>query len=181
VKNGTIDQLRAKTGAFIISQDSTTNFNQVKGRQMIAYFIGKSVDFVNVTGNGESIYFVADDEDVHKFIGMNKIACSNMKIAFVENQVNDIRFFTKPDGSFIPPHELKEEDSKLEGFSWRIDERPTRGELLTSPAELERVRQEREKFIQENLPELIDGSKDEEGIQEKPVTDEDAVMKSENQ
>ncbi|MDZ7605296.1 MAG: hypothetical protein U5K79_06840 [Cyclobacteriaceae bacterium] len=52
VKNGTIDQLRAKTGAFIISQDSTTNFNQVKGRQMIAYFARKSVDFVNVSGNG---------------------------------------------------------------------------------------------------------------------------------
>ncbi len=181
VKNGTIDQLRAKTGAFIISQDSTTNFNQVKGRQMIAYFIGKSVDFVNVTGNGESIYFVADDEDVQKFIGMNKIACSNMKIAFAENQVNDILFFTKPDGSFTPPHELKEEDTKLEGFSWRIDERPTRGELLTNPAELERVRQEHEKFIQENLPELNDGSKDEEGILEKPESDKDAAMKPENQ
>jgi len=181
VRNGTIDQLRAKTGAFIISQDSTTNFNQVKGRQMIAYFAGKSVDFVSVSGNGESIYFVADDKDVHKFIGMNKIVCSNMKIAFVENQVNDIRFFTKPDGSFTPPHELKEDDKKLEGFSWRIDERPTRGELITSPAELERVRLEREKFIRENLPELRDQSEEAEEIQEKPDMEVDTVKKPENQ
>jgi hypothetical protein len=104
-----------------------------------------------------------------------------MKIAFVENQVNDIRFFTKPDGSFTPPHELKDDDKKLEGFSWRIDERPTRGELLTSPVELERVRQERENFIRENLPEPGEVSKEAEGIKEKPVSNEDAALTPENQ
>ncbi len=178
VKNGTIDQLRAKTGAFIISQDSTTNFNQVKGRQMIAYFKEKSVDFVSVTGNGESIYFVADDKDVKKIMGMNKIICSNMKITFLDNQVNDIRFFTKPDGNFVPPHELKEEETKLEGFAWRIDERPSRGEILTSPAELERVRLELEKL---KLEIANDASKEvtEGGNTKEEVTDEESAVEPE--
>ncbi|MDZ7605295.1 MAG: hypothetical protein U5K79_06835 [Cyclobacteriaceae bacterium] len=53
--------------------------------------------------------------------------------------------------------------------------------MLTSPAELERVRQQREKFIQENLQELESGSTEAERNQEKPVTDEEAVAKPENQ
>lgn len=130
MQNGTIDQLQTSVNSFIISEDSTANFNQIKGRKMIAYFEGQHIKNVNVRGNGESIYFVPQEEDPAILIGMNKIICSNMKIMFQENQVNDIRFYTKPDGSFIPPHELKDDLKQLEGFAWRIEERPSRAEIL---------------------------------------------------
>jgi hypothetical protein len=138
VKNGSIDQLQTSVNSFIISEDSTENYNQIKGRQMIAYFDGKNIKNVNVTGNGESIYFVADEENPKLMIGMNKIICSNMNIIFKEDQVNDIRFYTNPDGDFVPPHELKKENKTLEGFAWRIDERPSRRLILVDPEEVRR-------------------------------------------
>ncbi len=137
VKNGTIDQLITSNNSFIISQDSTSNFNQIKGRSMKAYFINKNIDNVDVLGNGESIYFIADEENTKTIIGMNSIVCSNMNILFAENQVDDIRFFGNPVGKIIPPHELKEEDKTLEGFDWRIDERPTKNQLLLRPNDQE--------------------------------------------
>ena len=31
----------------------------------------------------------------------------------------------KPEGRFVPPHEITPEETKLDGFAWRIEERPT--------------------------------------------------------
>lgn len=149
INNGTIDQLRTSVNSFIISEDSTKNFNQIKGRQMIAYFNGKNIKDVDVRGNGESIYFVANEENPETLMGMNQIICSNMKIIFKENQVNDIRFYTNPDGNFVPPHELKDSDKQLEGFAWRITERPSRRQILVAPSEAEQIRQKVESMIEE--------------------------------
>lgn len=149
VKDGTIDRLKTSVNSFIISEDSTKNFNQIKGRKMTAFFNGKSIQNVDVTGNGESIYFVSDEENTKAMIGMNQIICSNMKIIFKDNQVYDIRFYANPDGTFVPPHELKEENKTLEGFAWRIDERPAKIEILMDPAEAERLRKESGSGIEE--------------------------------
>jgi len=153
VKNGTIDQLRTSGNSFIVSEDSTKNFNQIKGRRMIAYFDGKSIKNVDVTGNGESIYFVSDENNTKAMIGMNRIICSNMQIIFNENQVNDIRFYTNPDGNFTPPHELKDDAKKLEGFAWRIDERPSKREILMKPSEVELIFQEESVVVDEEVEE----------------------------
>jgi len=173
VKDGTIDQLRTSVNSFIISEDSTKNFNQIKGRQMIAFFEGKSIKNVDVNGNGESIYFVATEENTEILMGMNQIICSNMNIIFKENQVHDIRFYTNPDGSFVPPHELKEDDKHLEGFAWRIEERPSQREILTDPSEAERMRKKVESMIADEeeektrLEKLVEDTIDIEKIKDK--------------
>lgn len=149
IRNGTVDKLNAKINSFIISEDSTKNFNQIKGRLMTAYFIGNDLKNVDVTGNGETIYFVADEENSTVLVGMNRIICTNMKIDFVDNEVHDIRFYTNPDGQFVPPHELKDDKKKLEGFAWRVNERPTRQEIMINPFEAEQQRLEKERIYNE--------------------------------
>ena len=129
IKNGNIDRLNTSVNSFVISEDSISNFNQVKGRKLTAYFRDSKINNVHVNGNGESLYYVLDDKDNH-LVGMNKITCSSMKIMFKANQVDDISFFNKPDGSFIPPQELKEADKKLDGFKWRIDQKPDKARIL---------------------------------------------------
>ena len=170
---GTIDQLRTSINSFIISEDSTKNFNQIKGRHMIAYFDGKNIKDVDVRGNGESIYFVANEENTATLMGMNQIICSNMKIIFKENQVNDIRFYTNPDGTFVPPHELEDSDKQLEGFAWRISERPSRREIMVPPSEAERMRKKVESMIEDeereksNLQKTVEENVDIDKIKEK--------------
>lgn len=154
IKDGTIDRLNTKANSFIISEDSTKNFNQIKGRLMTAFFNGKHLKNVDVTGNGETIYFVPDEENTSIVVGMNRIVCSNMKIEFLENQVNDIRFYTNPDGRFIPPHELKEDDKMLEGFAWKIADRPTREEIITNAGKDDKTEPDAGEEPVEKKPEL---------------------------
>jgi lipopolysaccharide export system protein LptA len=142
IKKKKIDKIYLVSNSFVISEDSLENYNQIKGRKMTASFDGKKISRVDVLGNGESIYFALEevkDKDTTKAKvvytkGMNKIICSNMKINFAKGKVHDITFYIKPDASFVPPHEIKQEETKLRGFIWHGKERPKREDVVQKPA-----------------------------------------------
>ncbi|TGE14125.1 OstA-like protein [Hymenobacter elongatus] len=123
-----IDQIRLYANSFIIGQDTILNFNQVKGRNMVGYFVDSKLKKVDVLGNAESLYFALEGDTT--VTGLNKAVSANMALRFAESKLQTISFLTNPDASFIPPHELKAEDKKLKGFSWRVAERPTRRLVL---------------------------------------------------
>ena len=90
------------------------------------------LDKVVVEGNGQSIYFVVDDKNV--FTGMNRVDCSKMTIEFAKGRVGNIRFYGRPDGVLTPPKQLTNDKKTLDGFRWRVNEKPTRANVLgTTP------------------------------------------------
>ncbi len=129
IENNTISRMFLIDNAFVISQDTLRNFNQIKGREMTTFFSNGKINQVIVEGNGESLYF-ALDEDNQGLMGMNKIICSNITIRFKDGKVNNLSFYVKPEASFIPPHELKEEQKTLKGFEWRAPAKPTRDAVV---------------------------------------------------
>lgn len=139
----TVDRIFLIGNSFVVSEDSLSNFNQIKGRQMTAYFKDNLIHHVDVQGNGESIYYALQEKEatlaeeqrvkITALMGMNRIICSNMKINFREGKVDNITFYIKPDASFIPPHELKPEDTRLRGFNWRQKEKPLKEDVVKKP------------------------------------------------
>ncbi|WKN42304.1 OstA-like protein [Tunicatimonas pelagia] len=121
--NGQIHKMNATDNSFVVSTDTLSNFNQIKGRDMEAFFNEGNISNINVHGNGESIYFPLQGDSV--IVAMNRILCSDIYIYFDENELSSIKFDVKPEGKFIPPHEITPEETKLDGFAWRIEERPT--------------------------------------------------------
>ncbi len=124
MKNQKINKMYLRKNAFLISTDSLKNFNQVKGRNMLAYFNDSTrIERIDVKGNGESIYFALEGDT--SLLGMNKVQCSDMTVRFQGKKVKTITFLKKPDAVFIPPHEIAEPDRRLKGYRWRISEQPT--------------------------------------------------------
>ncbi|MCC5919164.1 MAG: Organic solvent tolerance protein OstA [Cyclobacteriaceae bacterium] len=123
-KNNTIDKMELRQRAFLVQEDTLKNFNQIKGRNMDAYFKEGFVDYVDVLGNSEGIYFMLEEEQY--LVGMNKFICSDMKIIFKDGEIFDITLYKNPDATLTPPHELKEPETRLKDFKWRDDERPTK-------------------------------------------------------
>ena len=118
-----------KVKSFVIAQDTLFNFNQVKGRRITAFFDDSTrLQRVFVEGNGESVYFAANEEN--KAMGMNRVECAKMTLNFKKNQVHRIQFVGQPDGRFIPPQGIKLEEKQLDGFNWRIKEKPTKNDVL---------------------------------------------------
>ncbi|WP_375445004.1 OstA-like protein [uncultured Fibrella sp.] len=83
---------------------------------------------VVVEGNGQSIYYVVDDKNV--FTGMNRVDCSKMTIDFKKGRVGNIRFYGSPDGALTPPKLITDEKKKLDGFRWRVAEKPTKEQVI---------------------------------------------------
>jgi lipopolysaccharide export system protein LptA len=141
LKDKKIDRIYMVNNSFVASQDSLKNFNQIKGRKMTTYFSNKSIHHVIVEGNGESIYFALEEKLMKKdsllyhitlLVGMNKMICSNIRINFKNGKVNNVNSYVKPDASFSPPHEIKDKDRTLKGFSWRAAQRPKRYDVVRS-------------------------------------------------
>ncbi len=136
IEHNTISKMFLVNNAFVISQDTLQNSNQIKGRHMTAEFSDSKIKRVFVRGNGETLYFVLDDKD-QSFTGMNKIICSNITIRFHDGKVNNLSFYVKPEGSFIPPHELKKEQKTLKGFEWRAETKPSKEDVVKSEIEVD--------------------------------------------
>ncbi len=144
MSNGRLDKMFMDTNAFVTSLAVDEFYNQVKGRNMIVFFKESQLQQVDVNGNGESIYFELEESDSLSLVmGMNKVVCSNMRLKFEQQKVAFITFYS-PDGSFIPFHEIRTDGMKLENFSWRAYERPTRESVVTSGS----ISRQRPPFLQ---------------------------------
>jgi lipopolysaccharide export system protein LptA len=162
--NNEINLLQMRQNCFIISQDTAFNFNQIKGRTIDGYFQEGLMSLMDVNGNGESIFYILDDEDKVSLTAMQYALCSNIKGFFKKGELKKIGFYNNVDGKIIPPHELEEGDKTLPGFLWREDEKPTRYTVLLR--DKVRVRPKTESNSQ--LPKDSSGSPQRTGKENKP-------------
>jgi hypothetical protein len=130
------------SNSFVVSEDSLSNYNQIKGKRMMTEFEAGKIQSVFVEGNAESLYYALEEKIMEaegkKYkltvtMGMNKMICSRMKIIFLDGKVNKVNAYVQPDAQFIPPQEIKEADTKLKGFNWQENLRPTRDQVVKKP------------------------------------------------
>ncbi|MEN8927939.1 MAG: hypothetical protein ABF240_03655 [Flavobacteriales bacterium] len=144
--NNKIKELRFRRNAFIIDAVSfydslsktdilVNQYDQIKGKNITGYFSEDSIRTVTVNGNGQSIFFTG--EDGKRKSGVNKIDCSDIKIKFFKNKVDEILFIKEPSGKLIPIQDTTEEDKKLKGFKWKIDTKPLSKKDLQKKPEIE--------------------------------------------
>jgi len=128
-KNNEADYIVLQDAAFIISQEDTIRFNQIKGKNMIGYIKDKEFMRIEVDGNGESVYFPKDNNEL---IGANKAESSKMTIYLDEGKVSKILFLTKPTAVLHPIDELPATDLLLANFHWYKQIRPMKKEDIFS-------------------------------------------------
>lgn len=121
-KNDEPHKLYINGDCLIIENVDGLHYNQVKGRTAIGHFKKGNLNYLDVIGNSESIYFLTDDEQ--KFIGMNKNQSSKIRIQFKESNINTISFLSSPVGKVIPPEKMDGPEARFDKFIWRGNERP---------------------------------------------------------
>ncbi len=123
LKTEKLDSLKVLNNAFVVSLDSISNegYNQAKGKDLFGQFEDNELRIIDLVKNTEVIYYMYDDDDA--LMGINKTICSAIRITMANNDVEDLTFFTNPDGDIFPDKDLPKESRKLKGFIWRGDER----------------------------------------------------------
>lgn len=127
IANEEIDRMEMKANAFVITQDTINNFNQMKGRNMFGDFVEGKMSQLTIEGNGESLYFALEADTLTQ--GINKTLSANIKMKFTDGVIKRVAYGVKPDGKFTPFQLISEKDRRLEGFVWRLEEKPNLSDI----------------------------------------------------
>ena len=133
MENGTLYKISMWDNAFIVQNKAGLYYDQIKGKTLHAYMKDGSIDYVDIFSNGEAIYYIQDNEEA--FVGVNRVACTNMQIRFEEKQINTIKFYIEPTAVMSPMGQTDHDALRLKGFIWREVQRPKSVEeiLLRAP------------------------------------------------
>ncbi len=126
--NGKIDQIYLQENALILNSPDEVFFNQIKGKDITAYFYDNELRKMLVEGNAESIYYALDEEKA--YVGLNKTLCSKMLLNFDDNQIQEIRFYAQPKANTYPMGQVNHTTMRLKGFKWEVRKRPNNLEDL---------------------------------------------------
>ena len=127
IKNETLDRVFMKNKAFAILTDTLLNFNQMKGRKMTGQFTNGELSNLFIEGNGESLYYALEGDTLTQ--GINRILSATIGLTFVDGLIKKSNFGIRPDGKFVPVQDINEKLSRLEGFRWRVEEKPARSTI----------------------------------------------------
>jgi lipopolysaccharide export system protein LptA len=118
---GEPDYIVLSNAAFIVSQDDSIRFNQIRGRNMVGHFSENELSLIDVRGNGQTIWF---GRDKNELIGINKAESSDIKIYLAEGEVDRVNMISSPAAILYPPEDLAGQELYLSGFSWLDEYRP---------------------------------------------------------
>ena len=124
INTNELDSLKILNNAFIIEKDSigVNNYNQVKGIDLFGKFKENELIRLKINRNTEMIYYLYD-EDTNELVGIDKAICSSIEMIINDNKIEEIIFYTNPEGKVYPENELEVNEKVLNGFNWRIDEK----------------------------------------------------------
>ncbi len=122
LKNNRIDRVLLRNNAFILNSPDEIFFNQIKGRDITAFFDSTELRRMDVQGNAEAVYYARDDKG--GYVGVNKTVASEMLLNFGDNQIDNIRFYEQPKSDLLPMKQADHETLKLRGFRWETRLRP---------------------------------------------------------
>lgn len=122
-KNKKIDHVDIQRLAVAIQHEDSLFYNQLSGKEIIAYVDSGQLNKVKVNGNAETIYFPRDDKD-STLIGLNKTQSSFVVMYIKNKKIQKVVFTTASNGTMYPLGELKGKDLYLKNFFWLEDQRP---------------------------------------------------------
>lgn len=120
--NDNIDKIYLYSKSFIINSPDELFFNQIKGKNITAFFTEGELRKMDVQGNAESVYYALDEEG--GYVGVNKTVSSDMILYFGANQIERILFVTAPQATMFPMKQADHEGLKMSGFNWITKVRP---------------------------------------------------------
>jgi lipopolysaccharide export system protein LptA len=122
LKDQKLDRIYLLNNSFIVNSPDELFFNQIKGKNITAFFAEDQLSRMAVIGNAESVYYARDE--LGGYVGVNKTVCSEMMLYFNDNQIEKIKFYNEPKAEMKPMRQANHQELQMTGFFWERDARP---------------------------------------------------------
>jgi lipopolysaccharide export system protein LptA len=160
IKSNSLNKINLITNAFIIAQEDSVHFNQIKSTEMAAYFKDNELYRFDALGGVTALFYMMEDSVITL---MDREECRMMSVKLKNNEVQRVRSIEDLKQNVYPVYNLPDEEQKLKGFNWRGEERPlTRWEITKRKVrkscreEIAGIRMPDYSFTKKYFPELAD-------------------------
>ena len=141
LKNSSLDKASLMSNAFIIVQEDSLCYDQIKATEMLAYFDSTGVlRRFDALGDASAIFYLQEDS---VFATVNKSSAKMLHAVFTEGNLDRVYYFEDTKNDAYPLAQMKREERVLKGFNWLPDKRP-KGKSDITPYQLRPS--EREKY-----------------------------------
>ena len=123
IKNESVEHIHGIGSAIAAQQDRETQFNQLSGKEILAYIKDGQMREIHVNGNAETVFFAREDDGT--LVGVNKTQSSYVKLYIEDGKLDHMLFTATTTGAMHPIDKIAEKDTKLSAFFWADTERPT--------------------------------------------------------
>lgn len=145
VKNRSIDRASLMSNAFIIVQEDTLSYDQIRGTEMMAYFDSTgALRRFDSMGGASGVFYI---EENGSLATVNKFESKMLTATLKDGNIQDLNYFDAVKTDAYPVVQMKKDEKILKGFDWQPDKRPKGPEEITpyKPRESQRK-------VYENVP-----------------------------
>ena len=117
MNDSTIDWAHIISQALAIEQKDSVHYNQVSGKEMMAYFQEGEMRRVEVNGNVLVVYYPVEERD-SSLIGMDYTEGSFLRMLLRDRRMERGSFIGKATGTMYPMDQIPPDKMRLPAFVW---------------------------------------------------------------
>jgi hypothetical protein len=122
VRDGAIDKASLMANAFIIIEEDSTHYDQIKGTEMLAYFNADGeLSRFDVLGGASALFYIEENE---VFATVNKPESKMLSAILKDGEVQRIYYYDEAKNDGYPIVQLPQDERVLKGYNWQPEKRP---------------------------------------------------------
>lgn len=122
IKNGTVEKASLMSEAFVIIQEDSLCFDQIRSTEMMAYFdTTGTIRRFDAMGDADAIFYIQEDST---YATVNFSKSKILSALFKDGGIDQVYYFDQAKSDAYPVAQIKKEQRELKGFSWTPEARP---------------------------------------------------------
>ena len=134
--NGTVDHAHGIGSSLCVMEDTLDNYNQMSGKEGIAYLRDGEVYMVDISGNALTIFYPKEEDG--DLVGINTTESSYIRVYVKEQEIDRIRFTKETTGVLYPMDQVPSGADRLALFFWADEARPKDADDVFRQAKIEK-------------------------------------------
>ncbi len=129
IKGSSLQKASLMSNAFIVVQEDSLCFDQIRATEMLAYFDEKGgLTRFDALGEASAIFYIPEDS---VYATVNKSAAKMLYAQFIDGDLDKVYYFESAKNDAYPVAQMSKDDRVLKGFNWDPERRPAGRESIT--------------------------------------------------
>lgn len=130
IKKGRVDRASLMSNAFVVTQEDSLLYDQIKSAEIMAFFDSTSaLRRFDALGGATAVFFLREND---RLATVNKVESKMLSGNFVNGNIDRIYYYDSPKNDAYPVVQFPQQERYLKGFRWIPELRPIGKQDITT-------------------------------------------------